>query len=283
MTPTLLEPAVVVGLSAMLGLFVGSFLNVVIFRLPKMMEREWHAQAAEVRGEEVPAQARYNLATPRSTCPHCGHQIGALENIPVLSFVLLRGRCRHCGAGIGLRYPVVELLTGALCAAAALRFGPGLQLVGALLFICVMIALAFIDLDTQLLPDSLTLPLLWLGLLFNLGETFASLDAAVLGAVIGYLSLWSVYWSFKLLTGKEGMGYGDFKLLAAIGAWLGWQVLPLTIVLSSAVGALAGIALILFARHGKNVPIPFGPYLAAAGLLALFFGQDITAIYLAGL
>ena len=277
------EPAVAVAVAATLGLFVGSFLNVVIHRLPRMMEREWHAQAAELRGEDAPAPERYNLATPRSGCPHCGHRITALENIPLVSFILLRGRCRHCNAGIGLRYPTVELLSGILCAAAAVRFGPTLQLAGAMIFIWILVALAFIDLDTQLLPDNLTLPLLWAGLLINLNATFVPLDAAVVGAACGYLVLWSVYWLFKLLTGKEGMGYGDFKLLAAIGAWLGWQMLPLTIILSSAVGAIVGIGLILFARHGRNVPIPFGPYLAAAGLLALFFGDQITHAYLGGL
>jgi len=265
---------------ALLGLFVGSFLNVVIHRLPRMMEREWNEQAAELRGESPPAQERFNLATPRSRCPHCGHQISSLENIPLLSFVLQRGRCRHCGAGIGLRYPLVEALSALLCVAAVLHFGASTQMLAALPFIWMMIALAFIDLDTQLLPDSITLSLLWLGLLVNLNGTFVSLGSAVVGAAAGYLLLWSVYWLFKLLTGKEGMGYGDFKLLAAIGAWFGWQMLPLTIILSSAVGALVGIALIVFARHGRNVPIPFGPYLAAAGLLALFFGERITTAYL---
>ncbi len=265
---------------ALLGLFVGSFLNVVIHRLPRMMEREWNEQAAELRGEPLPMQERFNLATPRSRCPHCGHPISSLENIPLLSFVLQRGRCRHCGAGIGLRYPLVEALSATLCLAAAWHFGSSAQLLAAMPFIWMMIALAFIDLDTQLLPDSITLSLLWLGLLINLDGTFVSLDSAVIGAATGYLLLWSVYWLFKLLTGKEGMGYGDFKLLAAIGAWFGWQMLPLTIILSSAVGALVGIALIVFARHGRNVPIPFGPYLAAAGLLALFFGKSITAAYL---
>jgi len=274
------EPLIFTLVAALLGLFVGSFLNVVIHRLPRMLEQEWHAQAAELRGEQAPATARYNLATPRSSCPHCGHQISAVENIPVVSYLVLRGRCRHCGARIGIRYPVVELLSAALSGYAAWHFGWGTAGIGALLFVWVMIALAFIDLDTQLLPDSLTLPLLWAGLLLNLGPTYASLGDAVIGAAVGYLSLWSIYWLFKLLTGREGMGYGDFKLLAAIGAWLGWQLLPLTILFSSVVGAVVGIALILFARHGRNVPIPFGPYLAAAGILALFWGDAITAYYL---
>jgi leader peptidase (prepilin peptidase)/N-methyltransferase len=280
MIDLLRDPVAFVTLAAVFGLFVGSFLNVVIHRLPKMMEREWQAQAAELRGETPPAVSRYNLATPRSQCPHCGHLITALENIPVVSYLVLRGRCRHCGAPIGRRYPVVELLSAGLSGYAAWHFGFGPAALGALLFIWTMVALTFIDLDTQLLPDDLTLPLLWLGLIFNLGTTFSELPSAVLGAVAGYLALWSVFWLFKLATGKEGMGYGDFKLLAAIGAWLGWQLLPLTILLSSLVGAVVGVVLIVLGRHGRNVPIPFGPYLAAAGVIALFWGEAITARYL---
>jgi leader peptidase (prepilin peptidase) / N-methyltransferase len=280
MTLQVHDPVVFIALASLLGLFVGSFLNVVIHRLPQMMERDWHAQAAELRGEDPPRLERFNLATPRSRCPHCGHLITALENIPVVSYILLRGRCRHCGAGISKRYPVVEAFSAVLSGFAAWHFGFGLQALGALLFIWALLALAFIDLDTQLLPDDITLPLLWLGLLFNLGGTFTDLASAVIGAIAGYLALWSVYWAFKLATGKEGMGYGDFKLLAAIGAWLGWQVLPLTILLSSLVGAAVGVGLIVLARHGRNVPIPFGPYLAAAGLLALFWGDTLTEHYL---
>lgn len=281
MTEFLQQPLAFGVVAAVLGLFVGSFLNVVIHRLPRMMEREWQAQAAELRGEAAPPQERFNLATPRSRCPHCGHLITAVENIPVVSYLILRGRCRHCSAPISGRYPVVELLSAALSGYAAWHFGFGLAALGALFFLWTMIALAFIDLDTQLLPDDLTLPLLWGGLLFNLAGTYTDLSSAVIGAMAGYLALWSVYWLFKLLTGKEGMGYGDFKLLAAIGAWLGWQVLPLTILLSSLVGAAVGIALIVLARHGRNVPIPFGPYLAAAGVIALFWGEAITRHYLA--
>ena len=280
MTDLLRDPLAFTVLASLLGLFVGSFLNVVIHRLPRMMEREWQAQAAELRGEPVPEAPRFNLATPRSRCPHCGHVITALENIPVVSYLVLRGRCRHCSAPIGRRYPVVELLTAALSGYAAWHFGFGLAAAGALLFIWAMVALTFIDLDTQLLPDDLTLPLLWLGLLLNLGATFTELPSAVVGAVAGYLALWSVFWLFKLATGKEGMGYGDFKLLAAIGAWLGWQMLPLTILLSSLVGAVTGVVLIVLGRHGRNVPIPFGPYLAAAGIIALFWGESITRRYL---
>ena len=277
------DPLIFAIVASVLGLFIGSFLNVVIHRLPRMMERDWHAQAAELRGEPAPETERFNLATPRSRCPHCGHTISAMENIPVVSYVLLRGRCRHCGAGISKRYPIVEVITAALSGYAAWHFGYGLAALGGLLFIWTMMALTFIDLDTQLLPDDLTLPLLWLGLLFNLGDTFTDLPSAVIGAMAGYLALWSVYWLFKLATGKEGMGYGDFKLLAAIGAWLGWQILPLTILLSSLVGALVGMALIVFARHGRNVPIPFGPYLAAAGVIALFWGESLTNHYLGAL
>lgn len=280
MLALLQDPFAFTGVGALLGLFVGSFLNVVIHRLPRMMERDWHVQAAELRGEEVQPTERFNLATPRSRCPHCGHLIGALENIPVLSYLVLRGRCGHCGARISLRYPIVEAITALLSGYAAWHFGFGLAAAGALLFIWTMVALAFIDIDTQLLPDDLTLPLLWLGLLFNLGDTFTDLPSAVIGAMAGYLALWSVYWLFKLVTAKEGMGYGDFKLLAAIGAWLGWSLLPLTILLSSLVGAVVGITLIVLARHGRNVPIPFGPYLAAAGIIALFWGELLTSRYL---
>ncbi len=274
------DPIAFTTLAGLLGLFVGSFLNVVIHRLPRMMERDWHAQAAELRGEEPPAGERFNLATPRSRCPHCGHQITLLENIPLVSSLVLRGRCGHCGAGISKRYPIVEAVSALLSAYAAWHFGFGAAALGALLFVWAMVALTFIDLDTQLLPDDITLPLLWLGLAFNVGGTYTELPAAVIGAMAGYLALWSVFWLFKLATGKEGMGYGDFKLLAAIGAWLGWQMLPLTILLSSLVGAVVGIVLIVAARHGRNVPIPFGPYLAAAGLIALFWGEGITARYL---
>ena len=259
---------------------VGSFLNVVIHRLPRIMEREWQQQCAELNGKQLEAQPRYNLVVPRSACPHCGHKIGALENIPVLSYLLLRGKCKGCGAAISPRYPIVETICGLLSAYAAWHFGFGAAALGALLFVWALVALTFIDFDTQLLPDSITLPLLWLGLLLNLSATYTPLPGAVVGAVAGYLVLWGVYWLFKLATGKEGMGYGDFKLLAAIGAWLGWQMLPLVILLSSLVGAVVGIVLIVAARHGRSVPIPFGPYLAGGGLIALFWGQTLTHSYL---
>lgn len=270
-------------LTGVIGLAVGSFLNVVIHRLPIMMERDWAAQCAELRGEAVAQGDALNLAKPRSRCPACGHVIRALENIPLLSWLMLRGRCSACGTRIGSRYPLVELLTGLLSAACAMTFGPTLLLAGALVFVWALIALAFIDLDTQLLPDSITLPLVWAGLLLNLIGGFTDLASAVTGAIAGYLVLWSVYWAFKLVTGKEGMGFGDFKLLAAIGAFLGWQTLPVVILLSSLVGATVGIALIALKSHRRETPIPFGPYLAAAGLIALFFGQTINQTFFGGL
>ncbi len=280
MIELLANPAVFAMAAGLLGLIVGSFLNVVIHRLPKMMEADWQCQCAELRGEAPPAVETLTLATPRSRCPHCGHGITAMENIPVFSWLVLRGKCSACKAPISIRYPLVEAVAGLLSAYAAWHFGFGLQAAGAILFIWAMVALTGIDFDTQLLPDSITLPLVWLGLLFNLFGTYTSLPSAVIGAMAGYLSLWSVYWAFKLATGKEGMGYGDFKLLAAIGAWLGWQMLPVTILLSSLVGAIVGVGLIVLAKRGRNVPIPFGPYLAAAGLLALFCGRELNRTYL---
>ena len=274
------SPPLMAVCTGVFGLLVGSFLNVVIHRLPKMMEAEWHQQCAELRGEEVAAVPTYNLVVPRSACPACGHRIGALENIPILSWLALRGRCRGCGVGISVRYPLVEGLCGLLSAWLAFRLGPGWALAGALLFTWALLAAAFIDLDTTLLPDDITLPLLWLGLLVNLRATFVPLEDAVIGAAAGYLSLWSVYWLFKLATGKEGMGFGDFKLLAAIGAFLGWKMLPAVILLSSVVGAAVGIGLIVLARHGRGKPIPFGPYLAAAGMLALVWGEHINQRWL---
>lgn len=273
-------PAAFIGVCLILGLMVGSFLNVVIHRLPKMMEAVWQQQCAELRGEEPARQPRYNLIVPRSACPHCNHAIGAWENIPILSYLFLRGKCKGCGAAISPRYPVIEVASGLLCGFAAWHFGFGAATLGAMLLIWALLALTAIDFDTQLLPDDITLPLLWAGLLFNLSNTFTTLQNAVLGAIFGYLALWSVYWLFKLLTGKEGMGYGDFKLLAALGAWMGWQMLPLIIILSSAVGAVVGITLIVVARQGRHIPIPFGPYLAGGGLIALFWGQTLTQSYL---
>lgn len=273
-------PGVLVIACGLLGLLVGSFLNVVIHRLPKMMDRDWQCQCAELRGEDPPALEPLSLLAPRSRCPHCGHLISALENIPVLSWWVLGGKCSACRAPISPIYPCVEILSALCSAGAAAYFGYGGMLAGALLLIWALIALTFIDAETQLLPDSITLPLLWAGLGFNLVGTFSDLSSAVIGAMVGYLSLWSVYWAFKLTTGKEGMGYGDFKLLAALGAWLGWQMLPLIILLSSLVGAVVGIVLIVLARHGRQVPIPFGPYLATAGLIALVWGKELMQMYL---
>jgi leader peptidase (prepilin peptidase)/N-methyltransferase len=265
--------------------------------------REWRSQSVDIMSEwaqeadapptvraagnglaelrtALAAAPRYNLVVPRSACPKCQHKITALENIPVLSWLWLRGRCAGCKTPISARYPIVEAITGLLSGYVAWRFGFTLAMLGALIFCWALIAGTFIDFDTQLLPDDITLPLLWLGLLFNLGSTFTPLPSAVIGTIAGYLSLWSVYWVFKYATGKEGMGYGDFKLLAAIGAWLGWKMLPAVILLSSLVGAVVGILLIWLAKHGRHVPIPFGPYLAAAGIIALFWGDAINRAYL---
>ena len=272
------QPAGLAFFCLLLGLMVGSFLNVVIYRLPLMMQREWEAQCAELREETPPPQERFNLAVPRSRCPHCQHAISALENIPVISWLWLKGRCRGCQKSISPRYPAIELLTGLLSAYAGWHFGYGWTALASLIFIWALIALTFIDFDTQLLPDDITLPLLWLGLLCNLNGGYTDIQSAVIGAMAGYLALWTVYWAFKLITGKEGMGYGDFKLLAALGAWFGWQMLPLVILLSSVVGAVVGISLIVFARHGRNTPIPFGPYLAAAGLIALYWGPRLNQL-----
>ncbi len=274
------EPTVFITVSVIFGLLVGSFLNVVIHRLPKMMEREWHANCLELQGKEVPEQTKYTIVTPRSACPKCGHLISALENIPVISYLFLGGKCKGCKTKISMRYPLIEALTGALIGAAAYQFGYTYAALFAFIFIFALITLTFIDYDTQLLPDDITLPLLWLGLLFNLNGGFTDLKSAVIGAMLGYLILWSVYWLFKLVTGKEGMGYGDFKLLGAIGAWFGWQLLPAVILLSSVAGALIGIGLILFQGKGRSTAIPFGPFLALGGIAALFFGQQLAGLYL---
>ncbi|MBA4706900.1 prepilin peptidase [Aquitalea aquatica] len=262
------------------GLLVGSFLNVVIHRLPKMMELGWQQECDAYLGREPTAQPKYNLLVPASHCPVCRQEVRPWQNIPLLSYALLRGRCHGCSTAISLRYPAVELLTAVLFALLAWHYGWSVQLPAYLALTAVLVALTFIDADTQLLPDSLTLPLLWAGLLFNLLTGTVALSDAVLGAMAGYLSLWLVYWLFKLATGKEGMGYGDFKLLAAFGAWLGWSMLPLIILLSSLVGAVVGIVLILLARMGRGQALPFGPYLAAAGWIALLWGQDIVSWYL---
>jgi len=273
--PATLAAAVVAGI---LGLLIGSFLNVVIHRVPVMMQREVDSVCACERDEPEPHPDRYNLVVPRSACPHCGHQITALENIPIISWLVLRGKCSSCKAPISARYPAIEALTALLSAALVWHFGSGWAGMASVVFGWLLIAMTFIDIDTQLLPDDLTYPLLWLGLLVNVKGLFVPLQDAVLGAAAGYMALWTVYWIFKLVRGKEGMGYGDFKLLAALGAWMGWQMLPAIILLSSVVGALVGIGTIVASRMGFDHKIPFGPYLAGAGLAALFFGQQITAI-----
>jgi len=265
---------------ALLGLAVGSFLNVVVHRLPKMMEAQWHSDCAELAGKEPEPAAKYNLWTPRSACPKCGHSITAMENVPVISWLALGGKCSACKTPISARYPLVELLTGALSVAVAWRFGYSAAMIAALLLAWALVALTFIDLDTQLLPDDITLPLLWMGLLVNTAGTFTDLRSAVLGAAAGYLLLWCVYWGFRLLTGKEGMGFGDFKLLAAIGAWFGWQVIPLVVLVSAGAGAVIGGLAIAFSGKGRDVRIPFGPYLAVGGLVALFAGRALVTAYL---
>jgi leader peptidase (prepilin peptidase)/N-methyltransferase len=278
------DPQTLAVAAGIVGLCVGSFVNVVIHRLPKMLERGWRVQCAELAGETMPAAPAYNLVTPRSQCPSCGHSIRAIENIPVLSFIALRGRCSACKAAISPRYPIVELLAGALAVAAAARFHGLPAVAAACVLLWSLIALTFIDFDTQLLPDNITLPLLWAGLLVNTAGIFpgVTLSSAVVGAVAGYLTLWIVYWLFKLIRGKEGMGYGDFKLLAALGAWLGWQMLPLIVLLSSLVGATIGISLVVFKGRDHQIPLAFGPFLAIAGAIALFFGRSLVAFYLPG-
>ncbi|MGB2330235.1 MAG: prepilin peptidase [Pseudomonadales bacterium] len=263
------------------GLLVGSFLNVVIYRLPKMLERDWQIDAAQVLGtasETDRVDTSFNLAQPRSQCPGCGTQVKAIDNIPIVSFVLLRGRCGQCQNPISLQYPAIELTTGLVTLFLIHHFGLSSAAVLACLLTYALIALSTIDYRTTLLPDSITLPFLWLGLLANINGTFTDLTSAVVGAMAGYLSLWSVYWGFKLLTGKDGMGFGDFKLLGLLGAWLGWQMLPIIILLSSLAGAIIGLSLIALGRD-KDHPIPFGPYLAIAGWTALIWGESLTARY----
>ncbi|NNJ93252.1 MAG: prepilin peptidase [Halobacteria archaeon] len=269
--------------TGILGLVVGSFLNVVIHRLPVIMERTWLHELREQQGEDKPAdvsEPAYNLVTPASACPQCGHRITAAENIPLLSFLILRGRCAGCSKRIPVRYPLVELVTAVLSVIVAVRFGFSVQTLAALAFTWALVPLFMIDFDHQLLPDSITLPLLWGGLLLSLPEVFVDSTTSIIGAAAGYLSLWMIYHLFRLVTGKEGMGYGDFKLLGAIGAWVGWQALPVVVLFSSLVGAVLGIGLILFRGRDHNQPMPFGPFLAAAGWLTLLWGNDIIAFYL---
>jgi len=276
------EPAVAAAIALVVGLCVGSFLNVVVHRLPKMMEREWRAQCAELRGETVPDEnpPRYNLAVPRSACPACGHRIGALENIPIVSWLALRGACSACRKPISARYPLVEALGGLLAAYAIWHFGPTWKGASACVLLWALIALTFIDFDTQLLPDNLTLPLLWGGLVANLFGLFVSLQDGVIGAIAGYLALWLVYWLFRLIRGKEGMGYGDFKLLAALGAWMGPVSLLPMILLSSLIGALVGGTLIALRKHEREIPMPFGPFIAAAGWVWFVAGHGLLQGYM---
>lgn len=272
-----------------LALLIGSFLNVVICRLPVMMEREWRSQCEELAAMPVAdlPEGRFDLIVPRSRCPSCGAKITAVQNIPVLSYLWLRGKCGNCRAPISARYPSIELLTAVASALVGWRFGFGWEAAAAVLMTWALIAVSFIDIDHQIIPDSISLPMIWIGLTLSLFHPFSGADTlfidprtSIVGALAGYLSLWSVYHLFRLVTGKEGMGYGDFKLLAALGAWLGWQLLPMIILLSAVVGALIGISLIVFRRHDRNVPIPFGPYLAAAGWIAMLYGSRIMDFYL---
>ncbi len=273
------SPAVLMVTVALLGLCVGSLLNVVIHRLPKMMQAQWREECAALDGREPPLGETYNLFTPRSACPQCKAPISALQNVPVVSWLVLRAKCANCKAPISARYPLVEVLGGALAVLAAWRFGYSAALAFALVYMWVMLALTFIDLDTQLLPDDLTLPLLWAGLIANAFGVFTDLNSAVLGAAGGYMVLWSVYWAFRLITRKEGMGFGDFKLLAAIGAWTGWQVLPVAIIISAGLGAVVGSLLLWLAKKGSDTRIPFGPYLALGGIASLLWGREAVSAW----
>ena len=301
------SPALFLGVVGFMGLFVGSFLNVVIHRLPIMMEREWAAELEELKAERVASgeavgemhaagpggqsfavngeadaadgEARFNLAVPRSRCPSCDAPITAMQNVPIVSWLMLRGKCANCAAPISARYPIVEAVTMVLSLVVAWHFGPTPEAVLGIVVTWFLVAMSMIDFDTQLLPDSMTLPLMWIGLMASLVPVFVDVRTAVVGAAAGYLVLWSIYWLFKLITGKEGMGYGDFKLLAALGALLGWQALPSIILLSSLVGAVVGVAIIVATRRSKEIPIPFGPYLAAAGWIAMLWGEELTAWY----
>ena len=265
-----------IGISVLAGLLIGSFLNVVIYRLPKLIQQQWQNNSLEIQGIAIPKREEYSIVRPRSACPHCGQLIRALENIPIISYLILNGRCSTCKKDIALRYPFVEALTGVLFGLISWKFGYSTHTLFAFILVSALITPTFIDLDTQLLPDDITLPLIWIGLLFNLNTGFTNINSAVIGAVTGYLSLWIVYWLFKLITGKEGMGYGDFKLLAALGAWFGWQLLPAIILLSSLSGAITGIGVIMRTKRSSEIPMPFGPFLALSGLAALFLGNQFV-------
>ena len=281
------DPTAFIITAGIFGLFLGSFLNVVIYRTPVMLDKEWREAATEILEEQgvkvestTESEAKpFNLVVPRSSCPSCGHQITALENVPLISYAFLGGKCSGCKTPISIRYPLIELLTGLLFAYSAFHFGWGIQAAATMVLCAFLVPLIFIDIDRKLLPDNMVYPLLWIGILFNLNETFVSLDMSVIGALAGYLSLWSIFWLFKFVTGKEGMGYGDFKLLGALGAWLGWKMLPLIIMLSSVVGAILGILILVLNKKGRETTIPFGPYLAIAGLIALFWGDVLINQY----
>jgi leader peptidase (prepilin peptidase)/N-methyltransferase len=274
------SPAWLAACAGVVGLCVGSFLNVVIHRLPRMMEAQWKAECAALEGREVAAEPVLNLVTPPSRCPSCGTPIGALQNIPVVSWIALRGKCAACKAPISARYPLVELAGGAAAVLVAFRYGYSAALPIAAIYAWALLALTFIDLDTQLLPDDITLPLLWLGLLANAFGIYTDLRSAVFGAIAGYLVLWTVYWAFRLIAKKEGMGYGDFKLLAAIGAWTGWQVLPAVILVAAGLGAILGSITLWLARKGSDTRIPFGPYLALGGIVGLLWGRQAVIAWL---
>ncbi len=278
-----MHPAFFLAAVFLFSLMVGSFLNVVILRLPVMMKQEWREECCEfleLTTEEEQQTSAFNLVVPRSRCPNCQHLITALENIPVISYLFLKGRCKECGTRISLRYPAIELLTALASVSVAYYFGVTIQTLFAIILTWALIALSFIDIDEQLLPDNITLPFLWLGILLNLFGVFTTLQASVIGAMLGYGTLWTVYIIFKLVTGKEGMGHGDFKLLGLLGAWFGWQMLPLIIVMSSLVGAFIGIAMIVLKSRDRTIPIPFGPYLAIAGWISMIWGPYIMATYL---
>ncbi len=286
------SPATFYVTCTVLGLVIGSFLNVVIFRLPKMLENEWRAECREFLADELDAaktkanqakEQEITLSKPASTCPHCGHKIKAIENIPIISWLFLRGKCSRCSAPISARYPLIETVTGVLSLVIAMHYGVSWQTLFMLLLTWCLISLTMIDYDKMILPDQITLPLVWIGLILNVSGTFVNLEEGVIGAIVGYMSLWSIFWLFKLITGKEGMGYGDFKLFAVFGAWFGWQVLPLLILMASLVGAIIGISLMVFRNHEGSKPIPFGPYLAIAGWITALWGDGIWAWYLAKL
>ncbi len=282
------SPVIFLIMTGFVGLCVGSFLNVVIYRLPIMMERDWRAQSAEMLEITIPENnvdgelETFNLSTPNSKCPACKTPIRAWQNIPVISYLMLGGRCANCNTSISIRYPLVELLTAILSVLIAWHFGFGLQALFALFLAWGLVALTLIDVDHQLLPDVITLPLLWLGLFASLFDVYTDSHSSIIGAIAGYLSLWTVYMAFKLITGKEGMGFGDFKLLAVFGAWFGWKLLPVIILISSVIGALIGIGMIVLYKRERDIPIPFGPYLAGAGLVALFYGEQLMSWYLTG-